>query len=193
MSRRHKRRQRKDNTPNRDALSRTAQPAPEQPENPAADGPNAVEVALIVKELREQRESIETLAAKNPKDVWDRLAVLATLFSSVVIATLGLIATQTFQRSETNIHQSERAQKVADDARQRQIDELELVAKLLPALTSSDQNVKKQAFLMVKALGNVELMTTLALDDAGVGAEAALASVATAHTTPVSPAKDFRA
>jgi S1-C subfamily serine protease len=55
---------------------------------------------------------------------------------------------------------------------------VDLVAKLLPYLQSTDKDTQKQAYLTIKALGDTKLMTTLALNDSGPAAQAALLSVA---------------
>ncbi len=129
------------------------------------------------------------------------MSVLATLTSSVVIATLALIFNATYQKNEARnrerlreeaaaLHEKEAEAHVRELADQKakadhdaRLGELQLVANLLPALSSPNEDLKKHAFLTIKALANAELMTRLALSDGGTGAQDALVTVAASAQT----------
>ncbi len=135
--------------------------------------------------LEQHRRSIEGLGQRKPKDAWDKLAVLGTLVSTVLIGAVGTIFTITYQRNETANRKLALDQEKTRQKHNARIQDLDLVVKLLPALSSNDPRQQKQAYLTVKALGNVELLTTLALNDPTAGAQAALQTVASSPRIPI--------
>jgi S1-C subfamily serine protease len=137
--------------------------------------------------LLKQAEAVGASAPKTPKDAWEKLSVIATFISSVLIAAIALAFTITYQRTELENRQLVQRQNLRQEELRTRLQELDLVTKLLPSLSSQDQNVKRQAYLTIKALGNTELMIKLALDDASFGAQAALVAVS---NSPQSTASD---
>jgi S1-C subfamily serine protease len=148
-------------------------------DSPPLVSPQQFDLSSVAQLLEKQTKAIEDLGAKKAKDVWDKLPVFATLFSTGLIATVGLVFTITYQRSEIRNREMLREQEARQEEHRARVQELELVVKLLPSLSSKNENDKKHAYLTLKALGNTELMSKLALDDAGSGAKAALFAVAT--------------
>jgi hypothetical protein len=135
------------------------------------------QVGHLVTLLNEQKAAIDKLSAGKGKDGWDKLSVLATLASSVLISGIGLFFTIVYQQGEIENREFLRQRQAQEEANRIRVNELELVAKLLPALGGQDVQAKRQAYLTINALGNTGLMTKLALDDASLGAQAALTVV----------------
>jgi S1-C subfamily serine protease len=133
----------------------------------------------LLKEMQEQRCLLEKLAEKKPKDFWDKFPPITSFLSTVLIAGIGIAFTINYQQSDLKNREQLRKQHDDEELRHRQLSELELVTKLLPSLAGDSENAKKQAYLTIKALGNTDLMTKLALSDESAGARAALRVVAT--------------
>ena len=159
---------------------------PKPAANPTAR-PEDDDLSLILLHIKEQKSSIEKLAAKKPRDVWGKLEVFGSLISSVLIASVGLLFTYMYQSAQDKDRRLLREQQDRHEIERSKVRELELVAKLLPQLGSSDESVRKQSFLTIKALGNANLMAQLALNDPSDGARAALQAVA---LSPQSTAED---
>jgi S1-C subfamily serine protease len=126
---------------------------------------------------------MKRIEPRNPKDVWDKLGVIASLISSVVIASVGLILTVYYQRNEATNRRLEQEQQARQEDQRSQISKVELVTKLLPDLRSKDYDTRRQALLAVKALGDTKLMVALALSDSGPAAQAALLVVSRSPET----------
>ncbi len=157
-----------------------------------ADPPSAgSDYEAILDELKKHRAELEKFGSAKKKDRWDKLSVIGTLISSVLLATIGGIFTWTYQWKDTQNRRAvqeqdqqnrwaERNLQAEKEAHEQAMRELDLVTKLFPSLVSTDENVSKHAYLVINALGNTELMTKLALSGGGFGAKEALTSVLTA-------------
>ena len=187
MGRRRKRKQRqRSGKPDREPVSRGSvqtTKAEHSPPSPAEAGA----FSAVLARLDEQKSALEKLAYNKVKDGWDKLSVVATLISSVLIATVGLVFTFMYQTAESENRSLVREEQNHQEAERGKVRQLELVAKLLPSLGSDDQDTRKQAFLTINALGETELMTLLAIDSPSDGARAALQAVA---VSPQSSAAD---
>jgi hypothetical protein len=129
--------------------------------------------------LWKQTETVAEVADKKAKDVWDKLSVIAALVASVFIPTIGLVFTITYQLSEMENRRLVQKLNIQQEESRTRVLQLDFVAKLLPALSSHDHIAKRQAHLIIEALGNKDLMDQLDLDDARFGDKTALVAVAT--------------
>jgi len=169
------------------ATSKTVEePSPNRPnlelQDVTSPGCHAIaeDIAVVIARLQEQKSAIDKLSAKKGKDSWDKLSVIATIISSVLIATVGLAFTYFYQTAESKNRELVRKQQDRHETERAKLRELELVARLLPELGSEqDESTKKRALLTINALGNTQLMAQLALDRPTAGARDALQTVAT--------------
>lgn len=98
------------------------------------------------------------------KDFWDKFSTLSAFLSTLLVAIVGGTFTYIFNQREA--------------AHQRNIQETQTVAQLMPFLTSKDQGTKKAAFIAVKVLQDTQLMVNLAASDPSApGARDALREV----------------
>lgn len=107
-------------------------------------------LADILDELKFQR--------KRKKDIWDRVAGVAVLLSTLATMTLGgagLWFTHSY------------------NVRQSQISEMQTVEKFIPYLTAKDEKQKKVALLVITTLGSPEFVTKFAKLDSSEGTQAA--------------------
>ena len=114
---------------------------------------------------QEKDPSAKTQEIKEGKDFWEKFSSLSTFLSTILVALVGGFFTYTFNHREAE--------------HQRNIQETQTVAQLMPYLTSIDQNTRRTAFIAVKVLQDAKLMTDLAASDpSSRGAHEALRDVA---------------
>lgn len=104
----------------------------------------------ILEELKSQRN--------RKKDVWDRIAGVAALLTTIATIALG-VAGFWFTHSY--------------NTRQIRISEMQTVEKFIPYLTAENQKQKKWALLVITSLGSPEFVTKLAKIDSSAGTQAA--------------------
>jgi S1-C subfamily serine protease len=122
---------------------------------------------------------------QSSKDVWDKLAVVASLVSGVGLATIGLLATISY-----NLHQEE-AQRARDQAAlslqssQIMVQRIQTVQSFFPYLTSGDTTKVEAALKSIAALGDDSLFVALAKLLGGKASIQALVSVASNGSSEV--------
>jgi tetratricopeptide (TPR) repeat protein len=93
--------------------------------------------------LDQQKTIIEKLSKSKEKDRWDKLAILSTFLSSIVIAAVGIYFTSAYK------------------AREVRVSEAQVIEKLVPHLSGKDEGAKGGALLAAAALGNNEMAARL--------------------------------
>ena len=114
---------------------------------------------------------------KPPKDIWDKLSAISGILSGVLIALIGIYATQAFNRRQL-------AAQDLQKARELSILEVQTLGTFFSYLSSSDSKIKTAALIAIAALGNEELATKLARTFADVGSKEALSKFASSFVTP---------
>ena len=132
----------------------------------ASEHPDHRILSELSERVRDQNKMLESLDFKRGKDGWDKLSIVGKLLSSLVLAAFGLWLTTNYQKNDIALRSLLQDQQIREEGHRARISELELVAKLLPALGSPDPSQSVRAHLMIKALGNSKLMAILALGDA---------------------------
>jgi tetratricopeptide (TPR) repeat protein len=93
--------------------------------------------------LDQQKTLIEKLSKSKTKDRWDKLAILSTFLSSIVIAAIGIYFTSAYKAQEVRVS------------------EAQVIEKLVPHLSGTSENAKKGALLAAATLGNNEMAARL--------------------------------
>jgi len=97
-----------------------------------------------IKELIDQQKTIiEKLSKSKGKDRWDKLAILSTFLSSIVIAAIGISFTNAYK------------------AREVRVSEAQVIEKLVLHLSGTNEDAKKGALLAAATLGNNEIAARL--------------------------------
>lgn len=97
-----------------------------------------------IKELIDQQKTIiEKFSKSKGKDRWDKLAILSTFLSSIVIAAVGISFTNAYK------------------AREVRVSEAQVIEKLVPYLSGTNEGAKKGALLAAATLGNNEMAARL--------------------------------
>ena len=92
--------------------------------------------------------------SRPPKDFWDKLGALSTLFSSVVIGIVGLVVTSEFNQKQLEINQLQQQQ-------QSDIELTKELEDLYPYLSADDPGKRKFGYAMFVALGREALALSL--------------------------------
>ncbi|WKN30314.1 serine protease [Porifericola rhodea] len=120
-------------------------------------------------------EKIEEALKKNQKDVWDKLNAVSGIVSGIVVALIGIYATNALNRS----------QKRREDLRKDQqlsISQADTLEKFLPHLMSDDPRLRESSLLIISTLLGDELATELAGKLGGEGSATALSIIASKST-----------
>jgi esterase/lipase superfamily enzyme len=130
----------------------------------------------LVSSVSELIALLKKQADSHTKDAWDKFATISTFMSSVIIALMGLYFTYSYNRAES-------ARRELSEARQHQINELEVVAKFMPYLTGNDENGKRTSITTIKALAGVQLAAAMAELHPSPGTAEGLEAIAQSSTT----------
>jgi|GEM_PF-2303329 len=119
-------------------------------------GNENLQFKAIIKDLKKIKENLADLSAdkiKNKnKDNWDRFQIFSTFFSGVLIAGIGLFFTISFNTKSS--YQQQLSQHSQDSVQKKQflisqselkIEQLKIVAELIPLLTSKDSMIRNYA------------------------------------------------
>jgi tetratricopeptide (TPR) repeat protein len=113
--------------------------------------------------LDQQQVIIEKLSKSKEKDTWDKLAILSTFVSSIIIGVVGIYFTTTFK-----------AREVSTADAQLQTAEAQVAQRFIPDLSGPNENAKKGALLILSTLSNKELAFKLGAFYASEGTIGAL-------------------
>lgn len=114
--------------------------------------------------LEQQKIIIEKLSKSKEKDRWDKLAILSTFLSSIVIGVVGIYFTTTFKARE--ITTADAQVRIAKDNAEAQVRTAEAQVRTADAqvaqqfiadLAGQNENAKKGALLILSTLRNKEL------------------------------------
>ncbi len=114
--------------------------------------------------LEQQKTIMEKLSRSKEKDKWDKLAILSTFLSSIVIGVVGIYFTTTFKARE--ITTADAQVRIAKDNAEAQVRTAEaqvrtadaqLAQQFIADLTGQNENAKKGALLILSTLRNKEL------------------------------------
>jgi len=118
------------------------------------------------------------------KDIWDKLSIISSFFSGVIIAAIGIYATSSYnsRQLESNIIHKER---------ELSNQELKTVETFFTHLSSEDQALRKSALDAINSLGFIELAIKLSSNFQGSGAEQFLLELsASSNATTASKSKE---
>jgi len=96
--------------------------------------------------LDQQQIIIEKLSKSSGKDMWDKLAILSTFLSSIVIGIVGIYFTTTFK-----------AREITTADAQVHTAEAQVAQRFIPDLSGQNENAKKGALLILSTLSNKDL------------------------------------
>src|SRR5687768_17222876 len=130
MARRRKRNSRPANHPKANSPLAAQSSPPMQPAITDLPTKPSEDLSAVIAHLKDHKIAIDKLAAKKGKDGWDKLSVIATLISSVLIATVGLVFTFMYQIAESDNRTLLREQQDRHESERAKVQKLELVAKL---------------------------------------------------------------
>ncbi len=83
------------------------------------------------------------------KDIWDRLSVISTVVSSVILAAIGLYLSHVYKNAESERLKQEQAWQHQQNDRAIQVQEAESVASMMLYITSDDPRTERLAVLMI--------------------------------------------
>jgi Alpha/beta hydrolase of unknown function (DUF900) len=139
---------------------------------PAASADAQEPPPVLATEVRELVTLLKQTAKETKsKDPWDKFAAVSTFVSSVIIALIGLYFTHSYNQAES-------ARRALQEARQQQINELDVVAKFMPYLTGTDEQAKVTSIATIKALAGIELATVMAELHPSIGTAKGLEAIA---------------
>jgi S1-C subfamily serine protease len=114
-----------------------------------------------------------------PKDNWDKLKIVAPIFSglltflsALIVALIGFYATNVYNRRQIEKEQAQRDRELKNL-------EVQTVAQFMSYLSSNNELEKQGAIEAIASLGNPELATKIGRIFGGSGAHAALSKLAT--------------
>jgi hypothetical protein len=110
--------------------------------------------------------------SRPPKDFWDKLGALSTLFSSVVIGIVGLVVTSEFNQKQLEINQLQQQQ-------QSDIELTKELEDLYPYLSADDPGKRKFGYAMFVALGREALALSLINANNDIAGQPVAASLTT--------------
>ena len=123
--------------------------------------------------MTEDQHELESLARRldkleareqepRPKDRWDKLSALSSVFSGIVIAGFGLYATSVYNQRQLDATSAQKARELAAL-------ELQTVETFFEHLSSDDPGVERPALEAIASLGDIELAAKLAANIGGGG------------------------
>lgn len=120
----------------------------------------------------------ETINRPKPKDLWDKLSALSTLFSGIIIAGLGLYVTSVYNQRQLEATSAQKERELA-------VLELQTVETFFEHLSSDDQGLKRSALEAIASLGDIELAAKLAANLGGDGGRAFLHEISSSSNNEV--------
>lgn len=132
------------------------------------------------------------LQKKATKDTWDKLSIVATFLSSVILAGLIAVFTITYQRAEQERLKQAQHDSAVNASVQNQISReqarlhhIEVVSALIPYLSGSKatKDTQKLAIVTLKQLGSAELAVEFAVSIGGEGARSGLKAILESQST----------
>lgn len=114
--------------------------------------------------IAQMKTLVERLDAPKKRDVWERLPTITTFLSTVVLAGLGLLYTNSNERMESERLQQFRDSQMEAQRAQMRIEELKAITSLVPHLASNDPRTQEVARQMMEAV-----QRTSAVDGATLG------------------------
>ena len=124
--------------------------------------------------LEQQKTIIEKLSRSKEKDGWDKLAILSTFLSSIVIGVVGIYFTTTFKAREiTTANAQVQIAKDNADAQVRTA-EAQIAQQFIRDFAGQNEDAKKGALLILSTLRNKELAFKLGAFYASAGTIEAL-------------------
>jgi hypothetical protein len=91
---------------------------------------------------------------RRPKDIWDKFSSISTFLSGVIIGSIGIYATVTYNARQLD------AQALQKD-RELTVQRVQTVERFFPHLSSKDENVRKAALEAIAVLGDEPLTRKL--------------------------------
>ena len=107
-----------------------------------------------------------------PKDTWDKFSVIASLFTPVLVAVLGVYLAHLYD-------QREKDRDALLKQRQEQVQELQAIAQFMPYMTGTNEEAKRYAIMEVQRLGSTEAAADLAVLRPSLGVQAGLETIRT--------------
>ena len=96
------------------------------------------------------------------KDLWDRLPLISTFISTVVLGVAGLWFTHSYNQRQAAIVELQARQDQENKKQQARILEMQAVEKFVPYLTTDDERKKEVALLVITTLASPEFATQFA-------------------------------
>lgn len=122
-------------------------------------------------------EVLDALSKPKPKDWWDKVGILGPLLTAAAVALVGTMVSCTLK------HQEE-ARIIAAQKETNRLQRVQIVAQLMPYLTSKSEDQKKEAITAIQALGDPELAIRLAEANSSSGTLQGLAAIARTAEQP---------
>jgi S1-C subfamily serine protease len=138
---------------------------------PNSSAAPAMDTDKIITELRRDIADLKRKVDKPPKDIWDKLTTISGFASAIIVALIGFYATNLYDRRQKQLEEQRKDQEI-------RVSEIQTVEKLIPHLSSTDEQVKAAALIAIDALGNKELAIKLAKAFGGTGGTSALTTIA---------------
>ncbi len=107
------------------------------------------------------------------KDLWDRLPMISTFISTVVLGVAGLWFTHSYNQRQAAIVEMQARQDQENKKQQARILEMQAVEKFVPYLTTDDERKKEVALLVITTLASPEFATQFAKLNPSQGTQAA--------------------
>lgn len=114
----------------------------------------------------------------HPKDGWDKFSTVSTFLSGIIIGSIGIYATATYNARQLDDQALQQASELA-------VQRVQTVERFFPHLSSEKDNVRKAALETIAVLGDEQLAIKLAAHFGGEGATAVLAKLSTSKNPEI--------
>ncbi|MDJ0661826.1 MAG: serine protease [Crocosphaera sp.] len=138
-------------------------------------------IGILEKEIettKSEQEKIKKDIENSQKDIWDKLSIISTFVSSVILVMIGGIFTFLFQWKEIKRQTDESVKQLATKKETIRLQELEAIIKLLPLLSSKDEKQQEMAILSMKILASTKVAIEFASFISSQGTNEAVAKIA---------------
>ena len=98
----------------------------------------------IQERLGELETAVDDLR-RRPKDGWDKFVSISTLLSGVIIGSIGIYATATYNARQLDARTAQKERELA-------VQRVQTVERFFPHLSSTDENVRKAALEAIAVL-----------------------------------------
>ncbi len=121
---------------------------------------------------------IPTSGSCKEKDGWDKFSILSKFVASVLLVSIGGLYTYFYKERESQVQQNYSNQQLQIEEHKNRVLEMDAVAKLMPFISSGDEETRKFALLTLKNLASTKLVAALAISNPSLGAASALTNIA---------------